>query len=204
MRVSRVLSGIALLVFVVCGSQNLPNLPKSLSFAAEASPKPAMRWDHRGEGTAWTANTLAAVAANDRVLASRVPSDIATWCPGYGAASIEDRRAFWVAMLSAVAKYESSWNPKAAGGGGKYIGIMQISPKTAAQHGCGARSSNGLKDGSANLACAVKIAASAVARDGAVAGAGRSGLGRDWMPFRKSNSRAEMAAWVSKQSYCKG
>ncbi len=207
MRFLKVFAGLTLGVVLVCGSQNLPHLPRALSFAAEAGPKttrPAMRWDHRGEAAAWTQSTLAAVAAKDAVLASRVPSDIANWCPGYVKASIEDRRAFWVGMLSAVAKYESSWNPRAAGGGGKYIGVMQISPRTASQHGCGATSSSGLKDGGANLACAVKIVASSVGRDGAVVGGGNRGLGRDWMPFRKSKARSEMAAWVSKQSYCKG
>lgn len=163
---------------------------------------PAMRWDHRPEAAEWTQATLVAVAAHDDVLASRVPSDIATWCPGYKKASMMDRRAFWAGLLSAVGKYESSFNPKASGGGGRYIGILQISPRSAAHHGCEATSAKALKDGAANLQCGVAIMAHAVGGDGVVAGKGNRGVGRDWMPFRKAKERAEMAAWTSGQSYC--
>ena len=169
---------------------------------ATATDLPAMRWDHRPEARAWTGAALAAVAARDSQLASRVPADIATWCPGYESASLADRRAFWVGLMSAVAKYESSWNPKAAGGKGKYIGLMQISTQTARSAGCSAQSAGALKDGSANLACGVRIFASDVARDGVVAGGGKRGIGRDWMPFRKAAKRADMAAWTSAQPYC--
>lgn len=167
-----------------------------------AAMMPAMRWDHRPEAADWTQATLLAVSARDDVLASQVPADIAEFCPGYAKASMPERRAFWAGLLSAVAKYESSWNPKAAGGGGRYLGIMQLSPRTAAQHGCEAQSAAGLKDGAANLQCAVKVMAHAVGSDGVVAGNGRQGIGRDWMPLRKSKERSEIAAWTSAQSYC--
>ncbi len=163
---------------------------------------PAMRWDHRPEAQEWTKRSLIAIAGQDAKLASRVPSDITSWCPAYPKASIQNRRAFWAGLLSAVAKYESSWNPRAAGGGGRWVGLMQISPKTAANYGCAARSSAALKDGGANLECAVKIVAAQVGRDGLVAGNGGSGIGRDWAPLKNRAKRAEMAAWTSRQSYC--
>ena len=169
---------------------------------AEATTVPPMRWDHHPEAAKWTTNTLMAVAEEDAVLAARVPADIAQWCPGYETASLPERRAFWAGLISAVGKYESSYNPRAAGGGGRYIGIMQISPRSAANYGCDARSSGALKDGSANLACAVEMVAHHVERDGVAVGNGRQGIGRDWMPFRKGEKRAEMANWVSKQTYC--
>ncbi|MES2667193.1 MAG: lytic transglycosylase domain-containing protein [Pseudomonadota bacterium] len=174
-----------------CVPGKLPQMP---DFAL-----PAMRWDHRPEAAGWTTSTLLAVAARDDVLANRVPGDIAAWCPAYPKAPLQDRRAFWVGLLSAVAKYESSWNPRASGGGGRYVGLMQISPATASQYDCG----GGLKDGSANLACAVRIVAAQVGRDGVVAGRGNRGIGRDWGPFRSASKRAEMSAWTSKQSYCR-
>ena len=59
-----------------------------------------------------------------------------------------------------------------------------------------------LKDGAGNLACAAKIVANAVASDGVVAGSGREGAGRDWMPMRDASKRAAMAAWTSTQPYC--
>ena len=144
-----------------------------------------------------------AVAGQDEVLAGAVPSDIAAWCPGYSQASLHERRAFWVGMLSALARYESRWNPAAAGGGGRWVGLMQISPQTARTHGCTATTAAALKDGAANLACAVRIVAAQVGRDGAVAGKGNRGLGRDWMPLRTTAKRAEMAGWTGAQSYCR-
>lgn len=164
--------------------------------------RPAMRWDHRNEAPDWTGRTLMAVAAEDDKLAGRVPADITTWCPGYARAGLAERRAFWVGLLSALAKHESTWNPRASGGGGRWIGLTQIAPATARQYGCDARSSAALKDGAANLACAVEIMADNVAADGLLAGGGARGLGRDWAPFRKASKRADMAGWVSAQDYC--
>lgn len=171
--------------------------------ATQANALPAMRWDFRPEGETWTRQTLAAVSQKDADLAQTVPADIDTWCPGYRNASMDERRAFWTAMLSALAKHESTWNPAASGGGGKWIGLVQIAPRTARAHDCDATTSSALKNGSANLACAVNIASTQVARDNMVAGAaGRRGLGRDWAPFRSSAKRAEMANWTRSQAYC--
>jgi hypothetical protein len=174
-------------------------VPQSVS---DRLPDVPTRWDHRPEADAWTAAAFVAVAEKDEVLAGRVPGDIATWCPGYEEASLNDRRAFWVGLMSAVAKHESSWNPRASGGGGRYIGLMQISPQTARGNGCDATSSGALKDGGANLTCAVEVFSRDVARDGLVAGKGNRGVGRQWGPFRKSDKRQDMAGWTSQQPYC--
>jgi Transglycosylase SLT domain len=170
--------------------------------AAMPAVAPPMRWDHRPEAAEWTRAALAAVATEDAILAQSVPGDIAAWCPGYEAASLENRRAFWVGLMSALAKHESTWNPAAVGGKGKWFGLLQISPATARGNGCGAQSGSALKDGSANLTCAVRIFARDVARDGLVAGKGNRGVGRQWAPFRKSAKRGDMAAWTSAQPYC--
>lgn len=195
MRVTMMIAGLAALVLTGCvqPAASTDSLPAAL---------PLMRWDHRPEAAQWTEATLATVSQYDAALAGQVPADVATWCPGYATASVEDRRAFWVAMFSALAKHESTWNPAAAGGGGRWIGLTQISPATARQYGCEATSVAALKDGTANLACAVRIAAAQVDRDGLVAGGGNRGMGRDWAPFRAASKRADMAGWVSDQAYC--
>jgi soluble lytic murein transglycosylase-like protein len=192
---------LAALSLAAC-QQAKPTLSHLTAILPSFGTLPAMRWDHRPEAEAWTKATLAAVAAQDASLAARVPADIEGWCPGYATASLDDRRAFWSGLLSAVAKYESSWNPAASGGKGRYIGVMQISPKSAANYGCDATSSKALKDGAANLQCAVKMMARQVGRDSLVAGNGNRGIGRDWMPLRKKAWRSEMRDWTSKQAYC--
>jgi hypothetical protein len=190
---------LVLVPLAACSTVTVPDLASYLPGAL-----PAMRWDARDEAASWTSHTLAVVAAHDAELANTTPADIETFCPHYPKASLSDRRAFWVGLLSATSKHESGYNPKAVGGKGRYIGLMQISPATAKQNQCSAQSSAALKDGSANLACAVQIMAPHVAADGMVAGGGNRGIGRDWGPFSKKSARSEIAAWTAKQSYCQG
>src|SRR5690606_29879706 len=77
------------------------------SDVSSSLPDVPTRWDHRPEADNWTAAAFVAVAEKDHVLASRVPADIETWCPGYNEATLNERRAFWVGLMSAVAKKES-------------------------------------------------------------------------------------------------
>ncbi len=164
---------------------------------------PVMGWDARPEADVWTATTLAALQSEGAALLSEVPGDIGTWCPGYAEAAPTERAAFWSGLLSALARHESTWNPQAVGGGGRWFGLVQISPGTARGYGCTADSGAELQDGAANLACAVRIAAHTVQRDGVVA-AGGGGLAADWGPFTSASKRAQMAEFTSSQSYCQG
>lgn len=169
------------------------------ALTAEALPK--MSWDHVPEAAKWTNAALVSVEKYDSKLAAQVPDDIKTWCPGYETASMDDRRAFWVGVMSAVAKYESGYNAKAAGAG-RYFGLMQISTQTARAYRCEANTGKELKSGAANLDCAVKIIARQVGRDGMVSGKGNRGVARDWGPMSKAKVRADIAAWTGKQAYC--
>ncbi len=158
---------------------------------------PAMRWDFRPEAVTWTTATLDALDRHGAALSASVPVDIDQFCPGYRTASADDRQAFWAGLLSALAKYESTWNPTAVGGGGRWFGLVQIDPRTAKGYGCRAQSGAALKDGAANLSCAVRIAAHQVTKRGTVS---RGML--DWGPFHSSAKRGEMAAWTRSQAYC--
>lgn len=173
-------------------------------FADPPDPDEAfvMRWDFHPESAVWTEATLTALETHGAVLAQTIPSDIETFCPGYAENSDQERRAFWAGLFSALAKHESTWNERASGGGGRWIGLLQIAPRTARYYGCQAQSVSALKNGAANLSCAVRIAAVQVPKDNMVAGNGARGVGRDWAPFRSSRKRADMAAWTSAQSYC--
>ena len=174
---------------------------RALSKLPGAEPLPSMNWDGRDSSAEWTDATLAALDAEGAVLMSRVPSDVMEFCPAYASQSAENRKAFWACLLSAVAKYESSHNPRAKGGSGRYQGLMQISTATARNFGCG----GSMLDGRANMACAVRIAANQVGRDNAIArgNGGWRGVARDWMPLRNNSKRAAIAGWTSKQSYCR-
>ena len=158
---------------------------------------PVMAWDHRPEADLWTEATMDALQTHGIELLSGAPADIDEWCPGYKTATMEERAAFWSGLFSALARYESTWNPRAVGGGGLWYGLVQIDPRTARAYGCEARTGEALRDGVANLTCAVRIATSQVLRRGTVS---RGML--DWGPFHSGEKRAAMRDWVRNQAYC--
>jgi len=188
----------ALALALLCSGSAFANEAKS------ANALPAMRWDSAAKAAEWTAEALAQVAEHDAELTNLIPKDIEVYCPGYAQASTEDRRAFWVAIISATAKYESGFNAKALGLNGRYVGLMQISLATARHSGCEATTTASLKDGKANLSCAIEIIAPRVAADGMVAGDGNKGIARDWGPWAKARTRATIAKWTRAQDYCQG
>ena len=200
LRLSRPIALVVMLLPVACVQSAEPEVGR-------AAFLPAMRWDSRPEAGEWTAATLAALRVEGAVLASTVPADVEGFCPNYASATEPERRAFWAGLFSALAKHESTWNPEAKGGGGRWIGLMQIAPTTARAYDCELPAGEGLTDGGANLACAVKIAAAQVGRDGVIVSDGSGGwrgIARDWAPMRVAAKRQDMAEWTSAQDYCRG
>ena len=163
----------------------------------------AMRWDHVPASDGWTMATLDALDSHGQNLVSTMPADIGAWCPGYVKADAEGRKAFWTGLLSALAKHESTWQPHAVGGGGLWFGLVQIAPATARGYGCAAGSGEALKNGPANLSCAVRILDTTVPRDNVVS-AGMRGVAADWGPFHQQSKREDMRAWMLAQPYCSG
>ena len=123
------------------------------------APEVVARWDHRPEAAAWNAAALRALQGPGAAMLALEPADAETFCPGYDGAGPEGRATFWVAFMSGLARYESGFRPEASGAGGRYQGLLQISPATARFHGCEVSSPRGLYDGATNVACAVRIAA---------------------------------------------
>ena len=163
---------------------------------------PRTRWENRPEAKLWTRAALSALKEHGAALPRTVPRDIEAWCPAYAEAGPKQRRAFWVGLLSTLAKHESTFRPRAVGGGGKWFGLVQISPGTARGYKCRARSGAALKDGTANLSCAIRIMAKTVARDGVVS-EGMRGVAADWGPFHSRQKRNDMMQWTRRQTYCK-
>ena len=185
-----------------CGrEEEAPRLSEASMARIAPGPLPAMRWDHRPEAAQWTRAALGALQTHGAALPQSLPADIERFCPGYEHASLDERRAFWAGLISALAKHESTWNPRAVGGRGRWFGLVQISPRTARSYGCRARSGAALQEGGANVSCAVRIMARTVTRDGVVAKGGR-GVAADWAPMKVAGKRADIADWTRRQSYC--
>lgn len=166
-------------------------------------PVPVARWGMDGAPALWSRAALSALAGHGAPLIEMVPGDIANWCPAYEGATPDDRRRFWVGFLSALARHESTYRAQAVGGGGRWFGLLQIAPATARGYGCVARTGEALKNGEANLSCAIRIMAVTVPRDGVVYGPGGRGVAADWGPLRSRGKRAEMAAWTRRLPACR-
>lgn len=150
----------------------------------------------------WNRVALSALKTHASALVDLVPEDIDTWCPLYPDATDAQRRAFWLGFMSTLARYESTYDPNAVGGGGRWFGLLQILPATARGYQCNAGTGAALKNGAANLSCAVRIMAVTVPRDGVIYAPGGRGVAADWGPLRARAKRADMAAWLRRQSYC--
>ncbi len=112
--------------------------------ARNYTPLPDMRWSHRNEADRWSRAALMALRSHASVLPRTVPKDIADWCPAYTSNDTSAREAFWVGLLSTLAKHESTFRPTAVGGGGKWYGLLQILPATARGYRCNATSRDAL------------------------------------------------------------
>ncbi|MEM6276226.1 MAG: transglycosylase SLT domain-containing protein [Pseudomonadota bacterium] len=179
--------------------------------AADIRPQPRdntlpyTRWAHLGGTDVWTRVAEAALKDHGASMVATVPGDIDAWCPAYRENGLEDRRAFWVGLISTLAKHESTYRPRVSGDGGLSHGLLQIRSGTARLYGCRARSRSALLDPTENVSCAIRIMSRTVPRDNAVArkaSGGRGGPGADWGPFVQRAKREDMRAWVRRQSYC--
>ncbi|MFN3274333.1 MAG: transglycosylase SLT domain-containing protein [Paracoccus sp. (in: a-proteobacteria)] len=198
------LSLVVLALVAACSTAPSPDTAARAEAQAQQmslAATPPMRWGQRQGADDWTRATLAALDREGVTIMSRVPADVETYCPQYAALDGTGRRAFWAGLLSAVAKHESTYNPQAAGGGGRWLGLMQIAPATWRHYGC----DGNIRNGADNMSCAVRIMSRQVGRDNAVAhdGSGWRGVARDWAPMRSAAKRADIAAWTSSQNYCR-
>lgn len=81
-------------------------------------------------------------------------------CTGYNAASVEEKKDFWVAFFSALTRAESAFNPKAVSGksrGHRSFGLLQLAKQTAKKE-CGIDPSGpGVLNPEENLKCGLKL-----------------------------------------------
>lgn len=195
----RILLGMVfcLLTLQSCGAT--PEIEK-ISFADPELP--ASRWDIRPESDDWTAASLAALDRHGAPLVKMVPRDIQAYCPDYIHADAAERKEFWVNFLASLANHESTFRPEVAGGGGKWIGLLQIAPATARGYGCRAGTADGLKNGAANLSCGIRIMAETIPRDGVIS-AGMRGAAADWGPFHSQKKREDIQSYTRNLEVCR-
>ncbi len=193
-RIALALIAVSALLLYACGRPPAPE-PDTLSYV------PA-RWDGASGSVRWTAAALSALNSHGAALVKLVPTDIDDYCPGYEAAGDRARKAFWVNLVASLSFHESTWNPDASGGDGRWHGLLQIAPATARGYKCRAGDVGGLQDGALNVACGLRIMAVTVPRDGVIS-AGMGGVAADWGPFHQKVKRQDIQSYTSSLPYCR-
>jgi len=172
-------------------------------------------WAKKNTDGSWTAATEVAVARSQ--LTSAIPTDIEKFCPAYPSRSADERKIFWVGLLSIVARPESNFKPEtkytesfADAQGNKVVsrGLLQISIESANQkrYSCSIKKAEDLHDPSISLACGVKILDAWIKTDNVIAtygtGAPRGG-GRYWSTLREKNKHLpELTTFTKSLKVC--
>lgn len=168
-----------------------------------------------GQKPEWSAFTLAAIAEHGAALLNKNPGDWAAWCGrDWVKLSSDEKAAFYLGLISALARFESSFKPDVTytenfkDSQGAFIisrGLLQISKESANGYACGITDAKMLHDPRTNLSCGVRILSRWVERDGVIQGGGAgawTGAARYWSPFRDSAKRAKMAAFTKGMKVC--
>lgn len=137
---------------------------KSLGELQVSSSGPAT-WSNLPSGNAWTAVTLAEVT--DNMPSFERAADKETYCPGYSHASLVQRKTCWIRLISAVAQFESGFDPgnKYRESNGAYsVGLLQLSTGECP----GATSVAALQVPVNNLRCGTRKMAALIAEYGYV------------------------------------
>lgn len=142
----------------------------------------------------WTDFTLDALDKYGQDLLKAEPTDAIKYCPKFKSV---DRKQFYLALISQLAKFESGFNPNetytesfddAKGSPVVSRGLLQISIESGKGYGCEIPMAVSLQDPKTNLECGVKILNRWIPKDGVIQG-GQSGAwkgaARYWSPFRK-------------------
>ena len=188
-----------------------PAPPAPPPAALQSKPESiTLSWDDSPERLAWSRALIADVRQHKSELDAGHPDD---FIPGYSALSPEGQIKFWAELVIAIAKYESTWNPRAHFKEPPplkvmSIGLLQIAYEDQAEYHFDPpldRNANSLDDPATNLRCGVTILARLVAHDGAIVGGkgDRSrGAARYWAVLRagKSHHLADVKALTQKNA----
>lgn len=198
---------LGLLIFVGgCKTVSTTDAPKQVYAAA---------WDKNKNGAKYTELTVKALEQYGNGLMALVSvNDAKKYCPNFEKLSLDQKKAFYVLLISSVAQYESDFNTdeKYTEGfddvqGNKVVsrGLLQISQESANQkaYGCDIKQAQDLHIPEVNLNCAVKILNHWITQD-KVIGTNKLGGARYWAVLRESShANSKIMESVSTSELCK-
>ncbi|HEY8278532.1 MAG TPA: hypothetical protein VIH99_02835 [Bdellovibrionota bacterium] len=140
-------------------------------------------WGRSTRVNSWTRAVREIVHA--RLSHFEMAKDKEIFCPDYANATLPERENCWTLLVSAISKYESSFNPAGSfrePDGNYSVGLLALSPGECPN----ARSQDALKNAIPNLVCGVNKMASLIRKRGYVDGpASARGASRYWSTLRK-------------------
>ena len=171
------------------------------------------RWEKKHpDGRDWTLSTYREISKVAAGLVTATPYDYKDFCPEYKSLSPENKKNFWVYLLSSMAELESNFNPSLSyresfrDGSGNYVmsrGLLQISIESGNAYGCAFKSQSDLNDPYRNLSCGLRILNKWVVNDkriaGSVSGSWRGGS-RYWSVLRTSTKVNSIKSWT--RNFC--
>lgn len=157
-------------------------------------------WEAKISGSRdWTNHLYSEMDRLGQDLLDVIPADAGTFCPNYKNLSYNDRKKYWVYIMSVMTKFESSFNTNTKytedfndSAGNKVVsrGLLQISIESANGYDCELGNANDLHNPLKNLSCGVRILDRWVGRDGRIAGKVDSkwrGGARYWAVMREAD-----------------
>ncbi len=171
----------------------------------------------------WSAVAFKAFSADPKLLAV-VPADMPGLCKNFPAMSPKDRAKVYTYLISAMARFESSFKPSttyqedfddAKGQPVISAGLLQISIESAKSYGCPVKVTEDLFSPTSNINCGERILSRWIQNDGVLSGRKwitksdgtkknqHLGGGRYWSVLREtSGSRAKIFAKLKALPLC--
>lgn len=187
--------------------------PPPASDSADAVPL----WESKVQGSRdWSNHLYSELDRLGQDLLDVIPADARTFCPNYRNLSYNDRKKYWIYIISAMTKFESGFNTNTKykedfnDSSGRPVvsrGLLQISIESSKGYDCGMVDAQELHDPFKNLSCGVRILDRWVGRDGRIAGKVDSkwrGGARYWSVLRAGDktSYKSILSWSNKLKMC--
>ena len=137
-------------------------------------------WEAKVSGSRdWSNHLYSELDRLGQDLLDVIPADAATFCPNYKNLTYNERKKYWVFIMSVMAKFESgfktdtSYTEDFTDSSGKKVisrGLLQLSIESARGYDCELGNAQELHNPLKNLSCGVRILDRWVGRDGRIGG----------------------------------
>lgn len=172
-------------------------------------------WDGASpDAPAWTRILDEELRDHGDKLIDFIPADAEAFCPNWAGLDPRGREQVWITLISAIAKYESGFDPAAAYDepeplSERSVGLLQLSLSDSVDFHCGFATEVEIEDARNNLDCGVRILVELVLPDQVIGGGredDRQGAAAYWSVLNRRGhpkSRAVIIALTKALPECR-